>query len=283
MATTDTFFNNQLQSWPQAAEAFKALEKCRRRIVALPYSDTSANVTILYNPARIRSTGANVSAKAINRRPCFLCPANRPKEQFTDNSLLDLGYEMLVNPYPILNPHFTIVSIRHEPQIMPVATMMEAARRYPSLTFFFNGANSGASAPDHLHFQAVNIADIPLLRQAEQAHRQNGRFSSINLGIQHPATFYSYLDVAPYDIKVPAANLINSFIWQRIDGRLQCILFPRKAHRAPSYPEPMVSPGALDVSGLMVTVREIDFLNLSPQTISSIYTNTCYSPYDPLP
>lgn len=279
MESLSDFFRRQLDCWPLAADNFAALNTCRRRTVSVPTESGPAEITLLFNPARVRSTAAKVDAASIAARPCFLCSANRPRQQMVHPGLEDSGYDILVNPYPILNPHYTIVAREHVPQLLPLQAMLIAADRYPDLVFFFNGARSGASAPDHLHFQAVARESLPLIARAEAAHSASmpGDMTSRELGIAHPAAFISRVSPAGSNREFAAGNpdLLNSFLFRRADGLIQQLHFPRLRHRAESYPEPMVSPGALDVAGVMVTVREQDFNSLTPEDISGIYQATC--------
>lgn len=289
MESLSAFTSRQLDSWPLAARNFAALQICRRRMVKVPVGETTAPVTLLFNPERVRSTAARVDAASVAARPCFLCARNRPAEQLVHTGLHDIGYDILVNPYPILSPHYTIVSRNHEEQLLPLQAMLEAAERFPELVFFFNGAQSGASAPDHLHFQAVAKRDLPLILRAESAHTTDfgPEATSTTLGIAHPAAFFSSVGIdkmrraeaGASDRGIASSDLdkqlINSFVFKRSDGLLQELHFPRLRHRASSYPEPMVSPGALDVAGLLVTVREQDFDTLTPGTIAQIYLETC--------
>lgn len=279
MESLSDFFHRQLDSWPMAADNFASLSTCRHRVVSVPTEAGAAEITLLFNPARVRSTAAKVDAASIAARPCFLCSANRPMQQQIHHGLEDLGYDILVNPYPILNPHYTIVAHDHAPQLLPLQAMLIAADRFPHLVFFFNGARAGASAPDHLHFQAVAKKDLTLIAHAECAHNSSmlDNITSQELGIVHPATFISRISCLSTKMEFKAENpdLLNSFIFRRADGMIQQLHFPRLRHRAESYPNPMVSPGALDVAGIMVTVREQDFNSLTPEAISGIYQATC--------
>lgn len=280
MSGTDKFIHTQLSAWPAADAAFRALSRCRRRYVTIGEGARKTAITLLYNPARIRSTAAKVDAVSVSRRPCFLCSANRPEQQLVHPALHDLGYDMLLNPFPVLDPHFTIVHQQHLPQQLPLEAMKEAAMRFPSLAFFFNGAMAGASAPDHLHFQAVATTDVALLAQVEAGCNDNNTIWSGDNGINHPAGFWSIMDFNAALPHIPDMGLLNAFVWMRADGRPQCILFPRRRHRPRQYPDPMISPGALDVAGMIVTVREEDFNALTSTDVTDIYSQTCYSPFE---
>src|SRR5262249_53172402 len=125
---------------------------------------------VQFNPARIASTGAKVDAKAIRERKCFLCDANRPPEQ-RDVPFLGGRYKVLCNPFPIFPEHFTIPSTEHRPQRIAEAFgdfLDLAAAMSPRYTVFYNGPKSGASAPDHLHFQAGDRGWMPIEGELEK-------------------------------------------------------------------------------------------------------------------
>lgn len=278
------FFALQIKQWPEVASRYDALTDCRQRLVDVPLSSgETAVVKLLYNPARAVSTGAKTDAVSVAKRPCFLCKENRPVQQLVDDTLLKMGFVFLVNPFPILKPHFTIASVSHIPQDdYPLAAMQQSARQYPSLLYFYNGAGAGASAPDHLHFQAVAKEQVSLIREVEE-HHTDGMDTLIwsgEAGIRHPAGFWS---IKGSQLQLPLLidkAMTNLFLWQDNSGDLRAMLFPRRRHRAIGYPVPMVSPGALDVAGLMVTVKEDEFLRLDGTAVADIYAQTCYSPSD---
>lgn len=148
----------QLVTWPLAEKNYKALEAVRVRSFDLG----GFSIRAQFNPARIVSTGAKVDDRSLKERACFLCPDNLPAEQ----ERLPFGPRHLVlcNPYPIFPQHFTIPTRQHTPQrILPQwADFLELTKRLAPLTIFYNGPRSGASAPDHAHFQAVTRGIMPL-------------------------------------------------------------------------------------------------------------------------
>lgn len=276
MLSISEFFDLQCIVWPEIADRFNKLTSCFKREIILP---SGAKIKLIFNPERIRSSAAKVDPVSIKQRPCFLCSEHRPTNQIIHQGLIDIGYEILVNPYPILPYHLTIASLRHAPQSPSLEDMITAARRFPGFAFFFNGAQAGASAPDHLHFQAVKIDDIPLLNIAVTQHQFPSPqiMRSDEIGILHPALFYSGIgDNANF--KFSDKDLLNLFVWQRKDGNIQQIYFPRLRHRHFSYPEPTISPGALDVAGIVITVRQKDFETVTPEDLNEIFHQTCTSP-----
>jgi hypothetical protein len=282
------FFSRQLQSWSLAACNYKDLAGCRERELIVG----GFPVKVSLNPARIKSTTANVSTAVIRERKCFLCSANRPVEQMAFEEFQDDDFLFLVNPYPICYPHFTIVSKAHVPQdMMPWRSMVRAAYTMPKLTFFYNGAKAGASAPDHLHYQAVAKTELPLIAEVEDKLTvSNEILTSKSIGINYPALFYCYRgDIAGFQAYAETEEgsallrnpLMNAFVWIGENGELYLIIFPREAHRPQCYfatdeeEHYMISPGALDVAGKIITIRENDFTRISETILTQIFEETC--------
>ena len=162
MTRLDKFINGQLSVWPMAEANFRSLKTAKTREFVLG----GLHCFVQHNPERVRSTTAAGDAAAIAARPCFLCPENRPKEQIhTKFEGRDgHGYNIQVNPYPIFPSHLVIARDCHIPQEiwLNLPDMLDFARAYDEFTVFYNGPESGASAPDHLHFQAVPRHTMPL-------------------------------------------------------------------------------------------------------------------------
>lgn len=294
--TTDdinSIIETQLEVWPMARENFERLRDTRRK--PLPLGDFPAAAQL--NPARIKSTGAKIDKASIESRPCFLCSKNRPAEQISIPWMR--GWELLVNPYPILPVHFTIASTEHRPQDripLEMAAMAEAA---PDLVIFFNGARAGASAPDHLHLQGVLKTELPLIRIAEENHREGMPpiVWSDSFGLDLPYGFYSAVItpdergaktlLALTQIKgtdaetgLEDAGLVNAFFWTGSDGLLRAAVVPRRRHRPSCYAatgdeQITVSPGAIDIAGLLILPITKDFEKTDAKTAKKIYQEVC--------
>ena len=148
-----TLFERQIKNWTLAKTNYAALQNVREK----EFDFENYSIKVQFNPARAVSSLAKVDSKSIEERPCFLCAANRPKEQ---ESVDFMGkYAILVNPFPICQKHFTIPSKLHEPQAIEnkLTDMLELAKALPDFLILYNGPRSGASAPDHFHFQAGNV------------------------------------------------------------------------------------------------------------------------------
>ena len=164
----EKFTKDQLSVWPEAAASFRALKKIRQRELEVG----GLKVRVQFNPGRIRSSAAKVDSASIKARKCFLCAANRPSEQriLPFEGRKGRKYHILVNPYPIFPSHLTIARDRHVDQSIwhQYVDMMDLARRFDGLTVFYNGPRCGASAPDHLHFQACTRGLMPVECEADR-------------------------------------------------------------------------------------------------------------------
>ena len=287
---------NQLASWPLARKNYDALSSVERRSVDVGGFD----FYLQFNPARIVSTGASVDKSNLAARPCFLCAANRPKEQ----TALEIfpGWELLVNPYPIFPVHFTIASVSHQPQAFLPKEIVEIALLLPGMAVFFNGAKAGASAPDHLHMQAVLKDELPLIRLVEKKHPESvsAVLPSDAFLPGFPFLFFSgvvepgekgmkalmaglYMGGSSSGESFTDHELVNTFFWLGEGGKLRFIAIPRKAHRPACYsadgPERrMVSPGCVDMASLLILPRKEDYDNITPLEIARIYEEVAFKP-----
>ena len=272
-----TFFEKQLQQWPAAAGRYDALNDVRSR-------ELGNGLVLQYNPSRAVSATAAVDAASVAARPCFLCAANRPVEQVAGNVLGMM--ELLVNPYPILPLHFTLPTRVHTPQLlMPMyADMLNLAAMWPGMVLFYNGAKCGASAPDHAHLQAVRTDDTPLLRALENDSfdcgvavdgADGGRVYNVkgyvvplfvikSGEVSHSVGLLGRLLAAMPLVDGEPEPRMNVLACSAANGELVTIVLPRAAHRPACYyasgdAQRLVSPGALDMAGIVVTPRECDF------------------------
>lgn len=291
-----SFIETQLEIWPLAKSNYDALAKAERRDFIV--GDLKGGIQ--WNPARVLSTGAKIDKDSIKNRKCFLCKENRPDEQLILN--LVSGWDILVNPYPILPVHLTIASSRHIAQDKVPYDIVSFAESLPGMAVFFNGAKAGASAPDHLHMQAVLKDELPLLRLVEKIHSGgSGIMTSTQSGLRLPFYFVSgIVKDDPLGIKVLKAGLEfggpddegrftdntleNAFFWIDAENRLRYVIVPRRSHRPDCYfaegeSNRMVSPGCIDMAGLIITPRENDFRIISNSEIEKIYSDVAL-PYD---
>ena len=161
------FMSDQLSVWPLAASNFRALKSAETRNLVVG----GLEVLLQHNPARITSSTAKADPESVAARPCFLCAENCPEEQL--NFLFDgrkgRRYYVRANPYPIFPDHLVISSVNHEPQSIwhRYVDMLDLAQRFDDFCIFYNGPQCGASAPDHMHFQACPKGLMPLENDIE--------------------------------------------------------------------------------------------------------------------
>lgn len=252
-------------------------------------------VRAVFNPARAVSSGARVDKASIAARPCFLCPANRLDGQ-RSVVCLDGKYEVLVNPFPIFDRHFVIASRTHVAQAIGdrVKDMWRLAKELEGYTVFYNGPRCGASAPDHMHFQAVRSAELPLWEALAPAREEGATKKADGLPIDAIVADTTTAEEADRLIKglfsslpadsdddEPRLNLLAT-----ATGRgVRMAVIPRPRHRPSSYTgDPsdsngmMISPASVDVAGVIVTPRRIDFERLDEDIIREIYNETCKTP-----
>jgi len=284
------FFNRQIETWSMARHNFRDLQEVLTRDLCVG----EWGLTLQFNPARIVSTGASTDKASISKRPCFLCRDNRPGEQLAKR--FDDEFEILVNPYPILPVHFTIPALCHKPQGIRrhYAEIYKIFSLYPDIMVFYNGPKCGASAPDHMHFQAGSCGVTPLQRSWPRLARNitpvcsldEGddisvvedwfcpalliRSRSAGSGEQLFGRIYDALPQGDGDTE-PMMNIVA---WRTGDTFLT-VVFPRAKHRPACYAAEgegriMVSPGALDMSGLVITPRKEDFDRLTPEQTAGI-------------
>ena len=285
----ERFFERQMETWPDTRHRYRELQEAKTR--QLEWGDME--LTAQWNPARIRSTGASIEKGDIERRPCFLCRQNRPQEQARKG--LYGEYELLVNPYPILPMHFTIPTLAHEAQTIRgrYGDIHRLLNDYPTLTVFYNGPRCGASAPDHAHFQAGTSGLLPLQKNWQRLSRNLVPIVSIDdcqgiwLIADYPCpallirSLDGYDDVMLFSMlysELPLRDgetepMMNIVAW-RNGGQYLSVVFPREKHRPACYGtadgQLMVSPGALDMAGLIITPEEKDFNNITAETAAAI-------------
>lgn len=292
-----SFIEEQTAGWPLAADNYRRLGETERRVFRLG----DLPVAVQYNPARMVSTAARVdSSGRVEDRPCFLCASNRPPQQRPE-PLIE-GWDLLLNPYPVFPVHFTIVRDRHVPQANIPAEAAYMAALLPGMTVFYNGARAGASAPDHLHCQAVLTDELPLMQLVMRHHpvSREGVENSSSWGLDLPFEFWSavigtgdnnmrdlyrmvYARGVDAKTGVSDFGLVNAYFWLDPSGVLRVVVVPRSAHRPDCYyaggdAQYLVSPGALEMAGIVVVPRREDFDRIGEDTLRAIYAQTAFPP-----
>ncbi len=279
------FFNRQLEMWEDARHRFRDLKHVEVR-------QLSDQLKVQFNPARIVSTGAKIDKHTLGERPCFLCDRNRPKEQMTKQ--IDDHFQLLVNPFPILPVHFTIPATKHQPQSIyrHYGEMHRLLSLHSELMVFYNGPKCGASAPDHLHFQAGTSGVLPLQTNWQRLSRSLTDVISLNdeekISVLRDFLVPAFVIISKSEDSdeelfhrlyrsMPMRGdesepMMNIIAWRKGDEFISVVI-PREKHRPDAYfaegeAQMMVSPGALDMAGLIITPREEDFskINLDKAT-----------------
>ena len=290
LSSLDRFFDRQLRLWPETRERYRELSHVETRELNVGTS----TFEVQFNPARIRSTGATITKEAVAARPCFLCRKNRPQEQLT--KVQDVDYELLVNPYPILPMHFTIPSRRHHTQQIRgmYGEMIQLLNHYPELMVFYNGPLCGASAPDHAHLQAGTSGILPLQKEWQRLSRnltevaRRGDDATLSVIEDYPCSalvirarnrrgserMFATLYHALPKMSDQSEPMMNIVAWH-VDEEFISVVFPRKKHRPDCYyktgdEQYLVSPGALDMAGYLITPRHEDYERITPEVAEDI-------------
>ena len=286
-STISRFFNRQLEKWDDARHRFRDLKHVETKKL-------SEEVRLQFNLARIVSTGAKIDKKTLGERPCFLCDKNRPKEQMSQQ--IDELFHLLVNPFPILPVHFTIPARKHQPQAIykNYGEMHRFLSLHSELMVFYNGPKCGASAPDHLHFQAGTSGILPLQANWQRLSRNLTDIISLNdeekIAVVRDFIVPAFVIISKSEESdetlfhrlyksMPMRGdetepMMNIIAWRKGDEYISVVI-PREKHRPEAYfaegdAQVMVSPGALDMSGLIITPREEDFHKLTEESATTI-------------
>lgn len=283
----------QKENWELLRKGYESLETVQTKT----FEFDGFYIKVQFNPGRIKSTAAKVDKVSINERPCFLCKENLPQGQrgieYSDD------YIILCNPYPIFPEHFTIPLIKHLPQnlinrLIPALYLTKELSEF--YTVFYNGPKCGASAPDHMHFQAGNKYFMPIDSEYDRLkgshllpvfeyenlvcyHSKNylRNFISLESGSEEllQKAFDYLIKLLPNEMELYGEPMINVLAYYE-DNKWKVIIFPRTAHRPKQFfaDEPdriLLSPAAVDLGGVFITPREEDFYKLTKDDIADIY------------
>jgi hypothetical protein len=296
----DALFEDQLKSWPQLGTNWKLLDAAQVR----QFDFDGFSIRVQFNPRRIISSAARVDRESIEKRPCFLCPNHRPPEEkgiwFMDR------YELLCNPFPIFRKHYTIALSDHVPQVIEpeLGWFLELSRALPDLALFYNAPNCGASAPDHMHFQAGNRGFMPIEQHINALMGRYGRVLHERPGFRLTAVWdglrrfyvagsdsltalegfgelaFGYLR----ELRGAEEPMINMLSYYSPSG-WRILLFPRDRHRPWQYFEEgegniLLSPASVDMGGTLITPLEKDFQKISKADIEDIFSQVTFAAGD---
>ena len=295
-------FDRQLAAWPEAARRYRDLQNIETKEIDLG----GMPVRIQFNPARAVSTLARTDAAAIKARPCFLCRENRPAQQeaLPFEGCDGRRYEVLVNPFPIFPEHYTVPAVEHTPQRIAgrFPDMLRIAEAFPDMVVFYNGPESGASAPDHFHFQMGCRGFLPV-----ETHFDRLRpVTVMRPGTADIAVTSGYIPglpviTAPDGASATAAFLrvlrslpvspatgepqLNILCWK--DTLFRTLVIPRKAHRPSCYFAPedravRISPASVDLGGVFIVPVEDDFRRVNAQVLRDIVKETVDTSWQPV-
>ncbi len=286
----------QKEGWPALRDGYAGLESSLIQEI----DGGNWKIQIQCNPRRMASSGADVHPEAIKNRRCFLCPENRPVEQ---QAILYRGaYHILCNPAPIFPRHLTIAHIRHIPQSLGgnVETMLLLAEDFgPATAVFYNGPRSGASAPDHLHFQAAPYGLMPIKNELD---RQTGkctqriignvaifRTEGLGRGVlvlrgndgEAIVAMVGKILAVLSDMTAATQEPLVNVLCVRFGCGWQLLIFPRLKHRPDAFFSEgerrlIVSPGSADMAGVMITPRQKDFHRLTADVVASLYREVAF-------
>ena len=292
---------HQQEHWPMMKEGYESFGEVRLK--KFSPDPEGGEIYAQYNARRIRSTSAAVDVSSVEQRQCFLCASNLPAEEKGIEYGRDLI--MLCNPFPVLDKHLSIVHREHVDQRINgnVETLLALAQDLGSEFFvLYNGPACGASAPDHLHFQAcsrnlfpigdaLKLTDSPDVEECGicSSGRQDFELFTLSDNRRTAIVFrgnnsqeisdwiYSTLremPVAEGNVE-PMVNVICA--WESSDWTVY--VFPRTRHRPSFYftKEMVISPGAIDMAGVLVLPREEDFEKMTEEYIGEIYSEVSIS------
>jgi hypothetical protein len=276
IAKLEGLMRRQLQCWPQLRIGVEGLEQAKTRRIRIDWFD----IHVRHIPHRLRSTTAAVDRESIAARPCFICAANLPPEEegipFNDE------FTIYCNPFPIVEGHFTVAHREHVPQGIAnyIGTMLELAAALPGHFIIYNGPEAGASAPDHMHFQAGSRALLPIEQESAGLSGlvipNYGRKVLLFRGRERSAlddrvsgAIEALREVTG---KHPEPPINIAMLYER--GEWTTYLFPRGKLRPEVFyrGEVIVSPATIDLCGILVAPRAEDFDNITGESISAIFS-----------
>ena len=295
------FIMDQLSVWPLASANFRSLKMVQTR----PVEVGGLGCVIQYNPARLASTTADVDEQSIAARPCFLCEANRPPEQFhlKFEGRKERKYNIQVNPYPIFPQHLVVVRDKHLPQEIwhHLPDILDFTKLYPDYLAYYNGPLAGASAPDHLHFQACPRFSLPLEKVVDSFLDNPGeplstnkeatlyRYDGFHRGIfclkatttkSIAKLFYRLLDCCDRE-KGEGEPKFNLYAWTKGDEYrvMVCLRREMRSHhyftQGPDHM--MVTAGAAEMAGVIITPAAEDLEGIRAVQLEEMFDEICIS------
>ncbi len=293
-AKAKELFLQQIENWSLARQNYSDLKSVKNKV----FKFDGFQITIQFNSGRIISSSAKVDFKSIKERPCFLCTDNLPIEQ--KGIICNDDYILLVNPFPIFPEHFTIPQLQHNPQQIysNIKPMLQIVKKLGGkYSLFYNGPKCGASAPDHMHFQASTKNRMPIETEIDYLYNNSKELKvnsstrvlavtnylrnlflietdDINSGMTEFQKLYKTINGVILSDDEPLLNVIATY-----SDKWRIYIFPRKAHRPAQYffegdKQIVISPASVDFGGLMIAPKEEDFNKLTKENIVNIFKQT---------
>ncbi len=271
----EDLFVRQLRQWPQLAKGVEGLAQAKTRRVRIDWYD----IFIRHIPHRMASTTAVVDRESIAKRPCFLCADNLPAEE--EGLQFDENFTIYCNPFPIVDHHLTIAHKEHGSQRITnqFGNMLDLASALDGYFVVYNGPECGASAPDHMHFQAGSRVLFPI-------EKDTAGMTGVTVPnyARNVFLFRGWDRSALIDRMDRAIDLLSETTGKRAEpmvniavfherGEWIAYLFPRGKHRPEVFHtgELTVSPASIDLCGIFVVPLARDFERIAGDAISAIF------------
>ena len=288
----EKLIEQQLVVWQTPRDNYAALQN----VEVKEFKVKRSTIKVQFNPARIVSSAAKVDNKSLKERKCFLCAANRPEVQ--EGIAWGENYTILINPFPIFPKHLTIPCNDHTDQriLSRIGDMMAIAKDLPGFTLFYNGPKCGASAPDHMHFQAGNHGFLGfetdyLAADKKEVISNAGATLSLLSGLANAAFLIEAVEIdAATELFVTLYNaleipegeeepMLNILCWSE-EGKWKVAVFPRRKHRPACYSAEgdaniLISPASVDMGGVFITPLEKDFKKITADDLEQILDEVC--------
>lgn len=289
----EKFFIQQRGEWNQCKNGYDSLNSVETKI----FKFDDIEIRVQFNPGRITSTSANVDEKSISERKCFLCVDNLPQDQ--NGIQFENDFVLLVNPFPIFPEHYTIPFLTHQPQLLlsQMNSFLDLTKALSNkYVLFYNGPKCGASAPDHLHFQAGTKNFMPIdneiyfLKEKYSIAKNKSdeiEFSAISDPLRKYISIHCRSKEKILKVVEEVLEKFNSLIHNDIEpminvlsyyrnGFYELIIMLRKKHRPKFYFEDgenkfVISPASVDVGGVLITPRKEDFERINEKIIKEIF------------
>ncbi|MGA2409809.1 MAG: DUF4922 domain-containing protein [Candidatus Binataceae bacterium] len=271
----EDLFKRQVLVWPQLARGIEGLAQAKTRTVRIDWFD----ILVRHIPHRVISTTAPVDRESVAQRPCFLCAGNLPAEE--EGVQFNREFTIYCNPFPIVNNHLTIAHVVHRPQRIAnqIGNMLDLAAALPGYCVFYNGPECGASAPDHMHFQAGSRKLLPIERDTAGLAGITVPNYGRNVFVLRSRDRSALVDridraiVLLADATGKSAEPLINVAVSHEKGDWIMYLFPREKHRPAVFytGELTVSPASIDLCGILVVPLADDFKKITGGAIASIF------------